>query len=481
MSSEIFEARLQKSLGNHEFDSSPDGLEPFLEEARFPVLAANLNFTNEPSLVNLVKKSVVLEVKGTKVGVIGFLTPETIQISQTRAVIFSSEINSLIEESERLDKQGVKVIIALGHSGFTVDQEIAAKVPLVDVVVGGHTNTFLWNGKAPDLETPEDMYPKVVTQKSGKKVPVVQAYAYTKYMGVLNVTFNDQGDLVEFYGQPILLDHTIPQDKDVLDMLEPYRVRVAELSKQVIGKTKVLLDGDANRCRMEECNFGNLLADSLVQYVASLTGGKFWTKVPIGLVNGGGIRNSIDPAVANGNITRADVMGALPFDNRIITLEIMGDDLLQVLEQGARFDGISSRGEFLQVSGLKYTVDWSKPPMHRISNVKARCGNCWIPRYLDLDPKETYNVVSISFLTEGGDGHTILKTKSFNQKTEDLNDVDIVQWYLEKYSPVYPEVQGRITIVGSVILNSSPALSCSMVLIWIVFIISKLVFKYNFT
>lgn len=440
-------------MGNHEFDSGPRGLLPFLQAVNFPVLAANLELNNEPEL-KIVKKSVVLDVNGVQVGVIGYLTPDTVQISQTRGVIFQSEVSALTKESERLDKEGVKIIIALGHSGFLMDQEIARKVPLVDVVIGGHTNTFQWTGTPPDIEKPEDMYPKIIIQKSGKKVPVVQAYAYTKYMGVLNTTFNSNGDLVNFVGQPILLDHTVPQDQDILNNLDRYREEINQLSKMVIATTKVLLDGNANVCRQMECNFGNLLADALVQYVASLTSGKFWTKAPIGLVNGGGIRNSIEP----GNITRAELIGVMPFDNRIVTLELTGADLLKTLEIGARSNGETSMGEFLQVSGLKYTVDRRQPPMSRIVHAEARCSDCLIPRYKTVDPKQNYTVVTFSFLSEGGDGHTILKEKGFNKRIEDLNDVDMVHWYLKKYSPVYPEVQGRITIIEKDVPDSGCAL-----------------------
>lgn len=146
------------------------------------MVAANLNFSYEPSLQKI-KKSVILERSGRKIGIIGYLTPETTKISSPGKTIFSDEVKSITAESQRLDSLGVKIIIALGHSGYLMDQKIAKEVPLVDVVVGGHTNTFLWNGPQPDSEVVEDPYPKVVTQDSGKTVPVVQAYAYTKYLG----------------------------------------------------------------------------------------------------------------------------------------------------------------------------------------------------------------------------------------------------------------------------------------------------------
>lgn len=92
------------------------------------------------------------------------------------------------EEAAILKKNGVNIIIALGHSGYIVDQQIARECPEVDVVVGGHSNTFLFSGPQPDAEKIDGPYPTVIVQKeSGKKVPVVQAFAYTKYLGELKL------------------------------------------------------------------------------------------------------------------------------------------------------------------------------------------------------------------------------------------------------------------------------------------------------
>lgn len=60
---------------------------------------------------------------------------------------FNDVINSVRQEADRLHNAGVKIIIALGHAGISVDREVAQNVNHVDIVVGGHTNTFLYNGK----------------------------------------------------------------------------------------------------------------------------------------------------------------------------------------------------------------------------------------------------------------------------------------------------------------------------------------------
>lgn len=59
---------------------------------------------------------------------------------------FEDEVFALQREVDKLLTLGVNKIIVLGHSGFDTDKEIAKKVRGVDVVIGGHTNTFLFTG-----------------------------------------------------------------------------------------------------------------------------------------------------------------------------------------------------------------------------------------------------------------------------------------------------------------------------------------------
>jgi hypothetical protein len=59
------------------------------------------------------------------------------------------EVQGVREEAKRLKSDGINILIAVGHAGYLKDREIAEQVLDIDVVVGGHTNTFLWNGKCP--------------------------------------------------------------------------------------------------------------------------------------------------------------------------------------------------------------------------------------------------------------------------------------------------------------------------------------------
>lgn len=88
---------LLQSLGNHEFDYGVEGLLPMLNGVNFPVLIANLNISTEHPMwqTKSLKKSVVFDVKGFKVGVIGYLTPETKFLTQPNDVEFISEIDGI--------------------------------------------------------------------------------------------------------------------------------------------------------------------------------------------------------------------------------------------------------------------------------------------------------------------------------------------------------------------------------------------------
>lgn len=86
-----------------------------------------------------------------------------------------------------MKKDGVNIIIGLGHSGYDVDQKIAQNCPLIDVVVGGHSHSYLQSGQDNQIEKVEGPYPTIITQKNGKVVPIVQAYAFTKYLGQLQL------------------------------------------------------------------------------------------------------------------------------------------------------------------------------------------------------------------------------------------------------------------------------------------------------
>lgn len=141
--------------------------------------------------------------------------------------------------------------------------EIAEKVgDLVDVIVGGHSHTLLWpkgNDKYPYKKEIVDEYPKIVhpTIAPHRKVLIVQAYCHSKIVGALKLDFNQEGEVNKWEANPIYLDQNYPQDAETNKMIDIWKNEVEKISKTVIGRTKVLLEG--KNCRWTECTLGNFI------------------------------------------------------------------------------------------------------------------------------------------------------------------------------------------------------------------------------
>lgn len=444
---------LLQSLGNHEFDNGVSGLTPFIENLKCPVLAANLDLKKVPELSSEknLKKSVILDIAGQKIGIIGYLTPETKTIALPNDVEYFDEVAALKREVKNLQNQGIHIIIALGHSGYQRDLEIAEQVDGIDLVIGGHTNTFLWNGTTPDIEPSQGPYPTYVTQHSGRRVPVVQAYAYTKYLGFLKITFNSDGEIIKVSGEPILLDHTVPQDPQILEIIEKYKIGILNTTEEVVGVTTVVLDG---KCQTNECNLANMITDAMVFRYAMEYDGEHWTDAPIAIVQGGAIRTSIVHAKMPSNITKGDLLGVMPFDGYMVTVTMNGSILLSAIEYSvAKYSTSDPPGGFLQYSGIRVVYNLKKPIGQRVVKATARCWACSIPKYSNIEKKDIYKVLMSNFVASGGDGYSMFK--DLPTKVLDYNELASTEYYVLHHSPVYPEVQDRITFINDDVHKSS--------------------------
>ncbi|KAG5347126.1 APY Apyrase, partial [Acromyrmex charruanus] len=304
----------------------------------------------------------------------------------------------------RLKETGVNIIIVLSHCGLDVDRIMAAKCPLIDVIVGGHSHTFLYSGSPPFIDTPQDEYPVVVTQnETDRTVLIVQAAAYTKYLGNLTVWFDDQGEVVDWDGNPILLDQSIEEIlkyPKILEALKPWKKVVDETALKKVGTTRILL---LHNCYNQECNMGNLITDAMVNAVVDGAENKtHWTYAAVACMNPGGIRSSLEES----DITYGDLMMVLPFENTWDTIELTGESIRKILEMR----------QMLVWSGLKITYK-KVNETRSLVNVKIRCQACEYPVFENLVDNQWYRMIIPNFLMNDGDGFHIFKNKSRNHKT----------------------------------------------------------------
>jgi len=418
------------TVGNHEFDDSEDGLATFLDKVQFPVISANILAGDGSKLGDRIKPSLVLEVGGQKIGIVGAVTNDTEELSSPGPkVMIADDVQTITAAVEDLKKQGINKIIALTHVGYPRDLAAIAKIPDVDVVVGGHSHSLLSNTD-PKAEGP---YPTMVDNPGGYKVPVVQAASYSKYLGDLVVTFDDNGVVKDAKGDPILIDFSFTPDPSLTARIAELAKPIEELRKKVIGSSEAPIQGDRTVCRVEECSMGNLVADAMLDRGKS-------QGMSVAIQNGGGLRASIDA----GDVTQGEVITVLPFQNTLATFQLTGADIRKALENGlSQIE--QGAGRFPQVSGLKYTFDKTKPAGSRLVSVEAKEGDAFVV----LDDAKIYGVVTNNFMRAGGDGYSIFETAGKNAYDFGPDLADVTAEYLAAHSPYKPYTDGRVTEVAA--------------------------------
>ncbi|XP_057334294.1 protein 5NUC-like [Microplitis mediator] len=438
------------TLGNHEFTRGINKLISYIDNLSFPVVTCNLDLTNEPSVnrPNL-HKSIILNVDGHKVGIVGYTSSD---VRGLRHIKFLSEIEPIKNEVSKLKKQGVKIIIGLSHSGYEFDQNVAKVVDDIDLIVNGHSHSLL-SSDAPVgtqilSQIVEGPYPTVINKmENGKNrsVYIVQAYAYTKYLGNLSVVFDDQGEIKSFEGKPILLDDKIKQDPIFLKEFDIFPADPINLT--AVGYTRVPLEGYMYACRRIECTLGDVVADALIEYNLNIIeSNKGWTDAAIALVSSVLLADGMSNVRKN-PIVQENIDLSITYKSKIYKMELTGKDIRDQFEYSLR--GMENYkisqfwGGFLQVSGIKVTYDLSKPIGSRVipDLFFVRCAECVFPHYEKLVDDNIYKVLMDERLAvRFNSSH---RRSKFNT-TLDGDLKDAVHWYINARSPLHPELGDRI-------------------------------------
>jgi 5'-nucleotidase / UDP-sugar diphosphatase len=404
------------TVGNHEFDDGPEVLRDFIGALNFPILMSNADVSGEPLLADVLMKSTVIEKNGEKIGLIGLTPQDTDELaSPGKNIIFTDPSNAVQGEVDKLTEMGVNKIVVLSHSGYVVDQRVAETTTGVDVIVGGHSNTLLSN----TIEGAAGPYP---TEVNG--VQIVQAYAYGKYLGELNVTFNDAGEITAHSGDLIVLDGSVAEDAETKARVGELAQPLEEIRQKVVAEAAAPILGEREVCRVEECPMGNLIADAMLDRVAD-------QGIQIAIANSGGIRASID----GGEVTMGEVMTVLPFQNTLSTFQTTGQTIIDALENGvSQVEEVA--GRFPQVAGMTFTWDPAAEPGSRITEVTV--GGA------PIDPAATYGVVTNNYVRNGGDGYKMFTVDAMNVYDFGPDLADVLAEYMAATGPSDPKVDGRI-------------------------------------
>ena len=233
------------TLGNHEFDEGCAELSRFLKQTPVPVLAANL--TPEagcPLRGSGTRAHLVKMVRGEKVGIVGLANDEVKTLSAACGhTAFSQARDTLEREVKALEAQGVKHIVAITHLGLPEDRRLARSVTGVDVIVGGHTHSYL------GLSPSDGPYPVVEHAPNGDPVLVVTAGRGAKYLGELTVRFDGRGVPCSWSGSAVELSSDMPVDPEVQRLIDRYAATLTALRAEVVGSQRLSLPDGMELCR----------------------------------------------------------------------------------------------------------------------------------------------------------------------------------------------------------------------------------------
>lgn len=423
--------------GNHEFDYGVDVYKNALSFAEFDVISANL-IVDDADLTARILPYVIKEVAGVKIGIFGMMTPEFSLMCNPMGggVRVSGEIVPLAQGLvDELRTRGCELIVGLTHIGYPWACELAGKVDGIHIIVDGQD-------RDPLHETVNDTI-------------IIQDGSGGAYLGVLGFTFND-GHILNPQWKRILIDSTVVDDPEIRALMERYVSEYEERLGQNIGESAVDLDARKDMLRSRETNLGDLIADTWIDRFADSN---------IALVNAGSIRG--DTLYPSGPVSYLTVNEILPYRNEIVRVEMLGADIKEVLEVSAsalRIDGDgcpegnrASTGGFLQVGGLRTTIDLKQPGFcavysgkevvevlnqgARIVKVEVRQDGAWV----DLDLFESYAVLVNDYIAGGGDGHYVFLREDLKKTFTTMTATDILADYIIQYTPVSPGVDGRIS------------------------------------
>jgi len=459
------------ALGNHEFDEGSDRLESILEPsgdypgAQFPYLTANLNFDGSSDLSSLAAEggntpqpnsltpSIVVDLNGEKVGIVGVTTPELAIISAPDPGIVispsdASDLNALADivqtEVDNLTSAGVNKIILVSHlQEFANEEQLSGLLTNVDVIIAGGSDRLLadQDDRLRTGDVAADEYPLFRSDQNGDTTLIISSDSEYRYLGRLAVEFDAEGKIIAESLDSSQNGAFATDDQGVLDVTGAVNVAdvvnsdvdalagaIAELLEvklsNTFGITEVFINGIREDVRTQETNMGNLTADANL-FVAR----QFDSEVAASFKNGGGIRAPIGtvdsetgerlppaaiPGIRNeGEVSQLDIENTLRFNNGLTVITIRVDSLLAALENGvSRVEDIN--GRFPQIAGIEFSFDPSLPPFERVQSAAIVDEQSIV---LDLfaengqilgDPSRTIKMVTLNFIVDiGGDGYSM--------------------------------------------------------------------------
>ncbi|MFF3228969.1 bifunctional metallophosphatase/5'-nucleotidase [Nocardia suismassiliense] len=389
------------SVGNHEFDDgvlelarlqqggcAPDGCspgEPFTG-AKFPYLAANVTDA-EGKLPPALTPWTMVQVGGHKVGVVGTVTPDTVNLvfpEGIRGYRFGDGVEAINKYVPEMRAAGAETVVALMHDGGSQRAEKDAPVDyngcadLTPNVVG------LAKRVDPMVQAlfTAHSHQSYVCTIDGKVV--TQAASFGRLITDLTLRFAPEGVQASAVNRVVTRDVT--PDAATTALVDFYAEQARPRAARVVGTAADVLPREPDASGAS--TLGNVIADSMLSATAEPAG------AVAAFMNPGGVRADLKA----GPVTYGDIYTVQPFGNQVVTVTLTGQQILRLLEQ--QWDN-TSKPAVLSLAGLTYAYADSAPKGGKVIGDSVRIAG------QPLNPAATYRIATNSFLAGGGDGFTV--------------------------------------------------------------------------
>jgi 5'-nucleotidase len=220
----------------------------------------------------------------------------------------------------------------------------------------------------------------------------------------------------------------------IVGLIERYKELVAPIANQVVGHIDNASVVSRTTDASGESALGNLIADAQRADPSVVPEGG--EQPEIAFMNPGGIRADLIEN-SDGDVTYEAAFTVQPFNNFDVSMDLTGAQIRTLLDQ--QFTGPNeSFNKILQVSGITYTWDKSEPPASKVVDSSVEVNG------VPLVDTQTYRVVVNSFLSDGGDGFTVLRDGT--DKYVGGLDIDALTDYLTAHDPYTPQPTDRIDV-----------------------------------
>jgi len=472
------------TLGNHDFNHGTQQIANFINRAKFPVLAANLDVSNEPLLAGKIKPFIITEFAGQKIGIIGLITPETAFLSYPgKNITFLNPEAIAKQYIAELNEQGINKIVVLSHLGYTADLKLANSVSGIDIIVGGHSHTLMGGQEFEQLGLkPEMPYPSEFQGPSGDKVLIVQAWEHNRLLGVIKLDFDEKGKIKNYSGQPIIYMtpqfqvedttgwyHLCPcrpefasitqqinnnpgikisfENPEMVKVLQPY---VNEISPEVGAIVAV---ADENLYRGRNKGPGPIVADAFLWSARRIN-----PNVQMALYDSYDMRSDI----YKGPITVDHINTLLPFQQNLVIITLKGSLLKTFIENAMDpYLKMNVPPPCFEIARFKMTVDMSCPcnENNRViaMDILTDAGN-----YEPINMDGEYTIVTTDYLVDKGIASVVDKvswmgslTGSFEGMIRDhiklqktgIRDVDAVIDYFRLQKNLKNITEDRVFVI----------------------------------